>query len=101
MPYVMLEFHGADGVNVAVFVAALKADEPATALAAGSVTTIVWPVTASLNAREMVEFTATFVAPDAGVTDVTVGRAAVVKVHETVDMTAPPLDAFAPDTVTV
>jgi hypothetical protein len=100
MLYVMFEFNGAEGVNVAVFVAALKAFVPATALPAGSVTTTVCPVTASLYTIETAEFTAAPVAPDAGVTDVTVGRAAVVKDHVAGDITAPPLVAVAPDTVT-
>ena len=44
--------------------------------------------------------TSTAVAPAAGVRPVMVGRAAVVKLHETGAMIAPPDDAV-PDTVTV
>jgi hypothetical protein len=102
MVYVVFAFSGAVGVKLAVFVVVLYADEPATALPAGSVTPPVSPVvTDSLNVTEMLEVTATFVAPEAGVTDVTVGRAAVVKVHVTGAIITLLLDDLAPETVTV
>jgi hypothetical protein len=74
---------------------------PATEFPAGSFTAIVAPLTASLNPAVTVELTATFVAPVAGVCEIIVGRAAVVKVHVTGVIIPPPVTAFAPDTVTV
>jgi hypothetical protein len=64
------------------------------------VTTIVAPVTAWLKPTATVAFKATFTAPEAGVCEVTVGGAAVVKLHETGAMAALP-EAVEPDTVAV
>jgi hypothetical protein len=97
--YVVVALKGADGVKVAVFVAALYAVDPAT-LPPGPVTTIVAPVTAWLKPTATVAFIATLTAPEAGVCEVTVGAAAVVKLHETGAMPALP-DAVEPDTVAV
>ena len=66
----------------------------------GSETTIVAPVTAWSKPTATVVFTATFVAPGAGVCAVTTGADAVVKFQATGVMTPPP-DEVAPDTVTV
>ena len=71
--YVVAELNGADGVKVAVFVDALYAVDPATGVADGSETTIVAPVTAWSKPTATVVLTATFVAPGAGVCDVTTG----------------------------
>ena len=98
--YVAPLLNAADGVKVATFVVALYAVDPATTLPPGFVTTRVAPVTAWSKPTDTVVFTATFVAPGAGVCDVTAGRAAVVKLHEAGVMTPPPA-AVAPDTVTV
>jgi hypothetical protein len=91
--------NAAVGVKVAVFVLASYADEPATTADDGSVTTMVWPVTGWLNPTATAVLTSTAVAPEAGDCDVIVGRAAVVKLHVTGAMKAPPDDAL-PDTVT-
>jgi hypothetical protein len=88
-----------DGVNVATFVVVLYVVVPAT-VPPGFVTTNVVPVTAWLKPTETVVLTAMPFAPEAGLCDVTVGAAAVVKVHVTGVMAALP-DAVAPDTVTV
>jgi hypothetical protein len=98
--YVLPLLSAADGVNVATLVVALYAVEPATGVPPGFVTTMVAPVTAWSNPTATVVVTATLVAPGAGVCEVTVGRAAVVNVHETAVMTPPPA-AVAPETVTV
>ena len=97
--YVVVELNAAVGVKVAMFVVVLYAVEPTTA-PPGPETAIVVPVTAWLKPTDTVVFTATFVAPEAGACDVTVGRAAVVKVHETGVIGALPA-AVEPDTVTV
>src|SRR4051794_36108975 len=101
MVYVVFAFHGADGVKLAVLFGLSNVTVPATALPAGSVTPPVSPVTGSLNATTRFVLTGTLVAPAAGVSIVTVGRGAVVKVHVLGAITAPPVAAFAPDTVTV
>ena len=95
-----MEVHGADGVNVAVFVDELYEIEPAATVPSGLETTIEVPVTAWLKVTETVELSATLVAPEEGVRELTVGRAAVVKFHETGVIAALPTEA-APDTVTV
>jgi hypothetical protein len=86
-------------VKVAVFVVVLYAVEPVTA-PPGPVTASVAPVTAWSKPTEAVVFTATPIAPGAGVCDVTFGRAPVVKVHVT-GVIGPLPTAVAPDTITV
>ena len=96
----MPEVHGADGVKVATFVPALYVVVPVTATPPGPVTANVVPVTAWLKPTVTVALTETFTAFVAGDCEVTVGRAAVVKFHETGVMAGLPT-AAAPDTVTV
>ena len=67
---------------------------------AGFLTTIVAPVTAWSKPTETFEFVATLTAPGAGDCEITVGRAAVVKVHETGAIGPLPTEA-EPETVTV
>jgi hypothetical protein len=51
---------------------------------------------ASLNVAEMAVLTATAVAPLTGIVEVTVGGAAVVKVHTKLAASAAPVGSFAP-----
>jgi hypothetical protein len=97
--YVLPWAHWADGVKVAVFVPELYVVEPPTGLPPASVTVNVVPVTAWLKPSATVAFWATFAAFVAGVCDVTVGRAAVVKFHDTGVIGVLP-GAVAPETVT-
>jgi hypothetical protein len=92
-------FKSADGVKVAVFVAALYAVEPAITFEAESVTTTVAPVTDSLNPMTTVVPRAMSAAFGPGVRVAIVGRAAVVNVRVAGVITAPPSEV-APETVT-
>jgi len=74
---------------------------PATGVAPGPVTVkvaalIVAGFIASLNVAETRVFTGTAVAPLAGTVEVTVGDAAVVKVHTKLAASAAPEGSFAP-----
>ena len=74
---------------------------PATGVAPGPVRVNVAPLIvagfmAPLNVAEMVELTATAVAPFVGTVETTVGGAAVVKVHTKLAASGAPVGSFAP-----
>ena len=74
---------------------------PATGVAPGPVKVNVAPLIvaefmASLNVAETIVFTGTAVAPLAGIVEITVGGAAVVKVHTKFAASGAPVGSFAP-----
>ena len=99
--YVVPRLSEENGVNVSVFVDELYELEPETELPDGVLTETTAPLTAWSNPAMTLVFVRTATAPGAGVWVMSVGAAAVVKVHVSGAMIPPLLDDRAPDTVTV